>query len=416
MPRPNLDERDDLPPVPPQVPRMDGSSTKTAYIPPAFPGAEAAVLLQRSSPKEIELRPGDSGEDRPSQIPANLTPLNESDLKALDAAEERLLSRELREAEELIASEPSVLGLPSYLSHPLMGSLLIGVTALIGLFVFNQVAQALALLGTLQGFWMYGGYVGLGVLGAGVVYAMLRLSWLYVRLKRNRQLRLKGLEELEKRTKLRWLVNAKVKEAKSQLEAYLRDFPLAEGRERKRLVQIGMNESLAIELTQIREKLLDRNRWPSDDVWFATFRDSFQARLDEVAAARVNYWARRTAVGTAVSPNTLTDTMMTLYFSFTMLADLCTVYNLRAGRLGTAVILARVFFNAYLAGQINEMENMTAEQIQNLISPHIPASELLLAKVLGKVGAKASAGVINFFLLNRLGKYTSRMLRPVSVG
>ena len=55
--------------------------------------------------------------------------------------------------------------------------------------------------------------------------------------------------------------------------------------------------------------------------------------------------ARRTAVGTAVSPNTLTDTAMTLYFSFTMLADLCVIYNLRAGRLGTAVLLARVFLS-----------------------------------------------------------------------
>jgi hypothetical protein len=105
---------------------------------------------------------------------------------------------------------------------------------------------------------------------------------------------------------------------------------------------------------------------------------------------------------------------MTLYFSFTLLADLCQIYNLRAGRLGTAVLLARVFFNAYLAGQIQEMEHMTAEQIQNLVAPHIPTSELLLAKVLGKVGAKASAGVINYFLLSRLGKYASRMLRPVT--
>ena len=51
------------------------------------------------------------------------------------------------------------------------------------------------------------------------------------------------------------------------------------------------------------------------------------------------------------------------------------------------MLLARVFFNAYLAGQINEMENLTAEQIQHFVAPHVPTSELLLAKVLGKVGA-----------------------------
>jgi hypothetical protein len=320
----------------------------------------------------------------------------------------------LREAEELIASEPTIFGLSKYLAHPLMASVVLGSSAVLGLFLFNQVAQSIALVGSLQGVWMYAGYAGLGILGAAVVYAMLRLLWLYFRLRSNRQLRIQGLAELEKRTQLRWLVNAKVKEAKTLLQIYLKEFPLAQGKERKRLIALGLSETTLLELVRIRERLLDGDRWPSDDIWFAEFRDAFQTRLDDAASARISYWARRTAVGTAVSPNTLTDTMMTLYFSFTMLADLCHIYNLRAGRLGTAVMLTRVFFNAYLAGQIQDMEHMTAEQIQNLVAPHIPASEILLAKVLGKMGAKASAGVVNFFLLNRLGRYSSRMLRPVT--
>ncbi len=407
MRKPDLDQVEQ-PPVPPQIPRLDGIPIKPlphqAELPP----------LQRSEPKEFELRPGDSGEDRPPQAPHSLAPLTEADRLAIANAEDRLLEKELREAEDLIASEPSVLGLPSWISHPVMASVVLGTGAVLGLFIFNQFASALSLMGSLQGFWMYGGYVGLGLLAASAGYAMLRLMWLYLRLRRNRQLRIKGLEELEKRTKLRWLVNAKLNEAKTLLRAYLQEFPLTEGRERKRLVALGLTETVVMEMARVREKLLDADRWPSDDVWFAEFRDSFQSHLDEAASGRVNYWARRTALGTAVSPNTLTDTLMTLYFSFTMLSDLCQIYNLRAGRLGTAVMLARVFFNAYLAGQIQEMEHMTAEQIQNLVAPHIPASEILMAKVLGKVGAKASTGVINFFLLNRLGRYACRMLRPVT--
>jgi uncharacterized membrane protein YcjF (UPF0283 family) len=69
----------------------------------------------------------------------------------------------------------------------------------------------------------------------------------------------------------------------------------------------------------------------------------------------VSYWARRTAFGTAVAPNAVADTGLTLYFSFALLADLCTIYNLRAGRLGTMVLLTRVFFNSYLAGQMRAM-------------------------------------------------------------
>ena len=405
MPSAELDELDQFP-VPPQVPRIDGAPIR------AMP--KAPMPAQRTEVREFEPRPGDSGEDRPLQVPRQLQALSEADIKALADAEERLLQKELREAEELLACEPSFFSLPAYLSHPLMGAVVAGMTGVLGLFVFNQVMQALSIIGTLQGPWMIAAYAGLGLFGAAVLYSMSRLLWLYVRLRRNRQLRVKGLEELEKRTRLRWLVNAKLKEAKTLLQRYLNEFPLKTGRERKQLVALGLTEDTLAELARARERLLHADRWPSDDSWFAEFREAFQSHLDQAASRRVNYWARRTAVGTAVSPNTLTDTMMTLYFSFTMLADLCQIYNLRAGRLGTAVMLARVFFNAYLAGQIQEMEHMTAEQIQNFVAPHIPASEILLAKVLGKMGAKASSGVVNFFLLNRLGRYSCRMLRPMT--
>ena len=263
MSRPDLDEVE-APPVPPQVPRMDGAAKPVA----AFTDAHTA---QRSEPHETELRPGDSGEDRPLQVPRDLQALSEADLRALAAAEERVLLKELREAEELIASDPSVLGLPGYLSHPLMLSAVIGMAGVLGLFLFNQIGQAIALMGSLQGYWMYGGYVGLGILCAAAGYAMLRMLWIYFSLRRNRQLRIKGLEELEKRTKLRWLVNAKLKEAKTLLQGYLKDFPLKPGRDRRKLIALGITEAEMLELGQIRERLLDVDRWPSDDAWFAAF-------------------------------------------------------------------------------------------------------------------------------------------------
>ena len=407
MPQSELHEFDD-PLLPPQVPRHDGY-TQAGHKPPGLEISPPTQIVQ-----ELEIRPGDLGEDKPIQIPADRSPLTSEDHQAIGAEEQRLLLRELREAEELIASNPESVGLPSFVTHPLMTAVAVGSAGLLGLFLFNQIAQALALIGTLQGFWMYGGYAGLGLLSLTVLYACGRFLILYTRLQRNRQLRIRGLEELEKRTRLRWLVHAKVQDAQVQLLEYLRDFPMDDKRTRNRLATLGFSPDVIHELNNHREKLLDLNHWPGTDIWFTHFRDSFQTRLDAIAEERIRYWARRTALGTAISPNTLSDTLMTLYFSFTMLSDLCQIYNLRAGRLGTAILLARVFFNAYLAGQMQEMEHMTAEQIQNWIAPHVPTTELLLAKVLGKIGAKASAGAINYFLLIRLGRFSCRVLRPVS--
>src|SRR5262245_2007829 len=396
-----MPELDELPPLLPQAP-----------LKPGVPPAPEALPFQRAEPTNFEPRPGDidDGEARIRQAPGALTAPKPGEV----ARELTPLDEELRRAAELMASEPSVLGLPSILGHPPVGLVMLALAGMLGLFMFNQVASAVTAINTLPETVRWLGWAFFGLLSLAVVYAILRLTILYIRLRRNKQLRLQGLEELEKRTQLRWLINAKRHEAYSQLEAYMREFPAETERERKRLAGVGLAGEELYAVVQARQKLLDRDRWGDSDAWFSGFRDTFQARLDEVAARRVSYWARRSAFTTAVSPNALADTGLTLYFSFAMLADLCTIYNLRAGRLGTMVLLSRVFFNSYLAGQLNEMEGWTADQIQQLVEPHLPTSELVLGKVFSKLGAKASAGAVNYLLLSRLGKYGCRMLRPVA--
>jgi putative membrane protein len=396
-----MTELDELPPLLPQAP-----------LKPGTPSAPDAAQFLRAEPTNFEPRPGDidDGEARLRQAPTTLAAPKPGDVPR----ELTPLDEELRRAAELMASEPTVFGLPSILGHPLVGLVMLAAGGLLGLFMFNQVASAVTAVNTLPESIRWAGWGFFGLLTLAVAYALLRLTILYIRLRRNKQLRLKGLEELEKRTHLRWLINAKRHEAYTQLEAYVREYPAETDRERKRLAGVGLAGEDLYALTQARQKLLDRDRWSDSATWFDGFRDSFQSKLDEAAARRVSYWARRTAFATAVSPNALADTGLSLYFSFALLADLCTIYNLRAGRLGTMVILTRVFFNSYLAGQLNEMEGWTADQIQQLVEPHLPTSELVLGKVFSKLGAKASAGAVNYLLLSRLGKYGCRMLRPVS--
>jgi putative membrane protein len=396
-----MPELDELPPLLPQAP-----------LKPTLPPAPGPLPFQRAEPTRFEPRPGDldEGEARLPQAPVTL-----DEPKSGESARELTpLDEELRRATELMASEPTVFGLPSLFGHPLVGLVMLAAGGLLGLFVFNQVASAVNAIKALPEGFQWAGWGFFGLLTFAVLYSIVRLTILYIRLRRNKQLRLRGLIELEKRTHLRWLINAKRHEAYTQLEGYLREYPLETAKERKRLTAVGVTGDDLYALSKAREKLLDRDRWADADAWFDGFRDTFQAKLDEAAARRVSYWARRTAFATAVVPNALADTGLTLYFSFALLADLCTIYNLRAGRLGTMVLLSRVFFNSYLAGQFNEMEGWTSDQIQQLVEPHLPTSELVLGKVFSKLGAKASAGAVNYLLLSRLGKYGCRMLRPVT--
>jgi putative membrane protein len=369
---------------------------------------------------EIELRPGESDLGKPPQVPTHVAPLTDDDRHRLRQAEEEQALRDLAEAEEMLASDPALIRWAGWFAHPLAAAFLVGTVGVLGLFLYSQTITILSQIATLQPVWMqYAAYGALGLLAAAVLYAMLRLTVLYVRLQRNRQLRLSGLEELHSRTRLRWLAHAKAAEAKSRLEEYLRTFPIDTEKNRRFMARVGVTEEMAAELARVREELLDPARYASSGEWFERFRTGFQGKLDEAAAARISYWSNRAMIVTAVSPNALVDSLSTSYFGFTMIADLCRVYNLKAGRTGTAVLLGRVFFNAYLSGQISDVEKLVEEQYDQIFQQgfHVIGAGVgsnVAGKFLGKVGAKATTGYLNRVLLNRLGKYACRLLRPVT--
>ncbi|HEV3439186.1 MAG TPA: DUF697 domain-containing protein [Gemmata sp.] len=367
----------------------------------------------------IELRPGETELGRPPQVPADLSPLSPEDLAKLRLLDDEQAAKELAEAELLLASDPSGLGWLGWFGSPLAFAFLVGMAGVFGIFLFNQTVSLLNALAAQPEWAQYVGYSGLGLFGLCVVYAFLRFLFLYLRLRENRQLRVRGVAELSRRTRLRWLASAKSAEARGQIETYLQTFPMTTQKERKVLHGLGITDELQARLVVVRAELLDHDKFASTEQWFAHFRDQFQSQLDIAAESRVKYWASRIWVVTAVAPNAMVDSGATLFYTFSMLSDLCQIYNLRAGRTGTAVLLGRVFFNAYLAGQGTEWEKLAEDQYDQLFHEAMNVvgmgvSSNVVGKLLGKVGAKATTGYLNRVLLIRLGRYACRLLRPVT--
>ncbi len=374
--------------------------------PPAPP--PPAVTLDA----EPTIRPGETDLGRPDHLSPDVAPLSDADRAKLRQAEEEQAIRDLAEAEELTASDPAT-GWFGWFAHPLAAAFLLGACGALGLFVYSQTLDILDKLARQEEWVRWIGYAGLVLCGGAVLYAVVRFLLVYLKLRRNRQLRLAGLEELHQRTRLRWLAHAKAAEARQRLEQYLREFPMGTPKQAKKLAVVGLSAERVEELAKVRAELLDPAKFTGTSEWFERFRTGFQQVLDSAATDRIGYWSRRSGITTAVAPNGLIDSAAMLYFGFALLADLCSVYHLRAGKTGTAVLLGRVFFNSYLSGQLNEWEKLTEEQIQHLMLPHGPLAELTAAKVLSKVGAKATTGLLNYFLLSRLGRYACRLLRPV---
>lgn len=359
---------------------------------------------------EADPRPNDDGSGHTRQVPVDLRPLSPEELEAIGR---QRLDEEWLAIEQEFTDRDTLWGMPRLISHPLVGVLLLGIASVLGLFLVNQVSSAVATLALAPATWQWVGGGFLVGLGACVLYAFLRLTVMYYRLKRNIPVRLRLLKELEERKNVRrWMVHAQWAKAWGRIENYLREYPLAPGKPPKQLVALSAAPEVFSELAKIREQLLDRNRFMGEDKALHQFQFEFQTRLDELAAARIRYWSNRTALATAISPNGLADMLATMYCSFSMLGDLCTIYHLRTNNTGTAILLVRIFLNAYLAGQLNDLESMTGESAAQLLASNLPISELL-ARVMGRLSAKVGTGMVNYFLLNRLGAYACRLLRPV---
>lgn len=380
------------------------------------PRPEPELRLHEPKPEPpLEPRAGDTALGRPIPVAAEQCPLTADEVARDDRAKQ---VEAARMADELIYAR-AVPGLDWFgrFASPLVYALAFGTIGVFGVFVFNQTAQ---LIGALEQspFWAQCvGYAGLGVFAFCILFAVGRFAVLYLRLRENRQLRLKGVRELDKRIESREIAATKTQEARARIKTYLNEYKI--DKNAKELARLGLTFEVQQRLAEVRAALCDDNQYSDLARWLERFRTEFQTAIDAAAEERIRYWSNRVFVVTAVSPNAVIDSGAALFYTFSMLSDLCELYNLRAGRAGTAVLLGRTVFNAYIAGQGTEWEKLAEEQYGELFnhalqSLGIGVSSAVVGKVLGKVGAKATTGYMNRVLLARLGGYAARLLRPVA--
>ena len=98
------------------------------------------------------------------------------------------------------------------------------------------------------------------------------------------------------------------------------------------------------------------------------------------------------------------------YWCFVLLRDLCRIYNVRIGSFGTAALLWRAFFSAYVAGKLQDWEEHAGDTIESMLDglPEIGRD------LVGKVAAKSGMGLANYFMVRRLGKRAIALLRPLA--
>jgi uncharacterized membrane protein YcjF (UPF0283 family) len=285
-----------------------------------------------------------------------------------------------------------------------------------GILTLYLYAQTVVLVGTILTYPTWIQYPAMGLL----IFLVVIVGWsivgfvtTYYRLRRNRQIQLAAIEDLMSR-KLSEEATAKKKEAKIQLTEYLRRFDLESRRFEKTLLQVGMTDQEVRTLGMNRERLMS-GEFEDTQRWLEEFREGFQGVLDAGAERIIGKYMKRIGIATAAVPKGVVDSLIVTWGSMNMLKELCTVYNLRVGRIGTFVLLGRVFRNVFIAGEVGDVTNALVQDLSQRIHDGIGVTSDALTSVAasagGKVLGRASEGIVNALLIRRLGYGAKKILQ-----
>lgn len=275
------------------------------------------------------------------------------------------------------------------------------VGAVLSLFVLNQSLVFVHHLAQLPEWAQWVGWTALVCALAAIVGSVWSLTQRYRHLKQTPSLWLD-------RQELRELAGAGTLVAKRRLEEFLHEYSIDLNRPLK-WNRLGLTTDALQSLADARTDLLNP-RHGHTNIWLEELNDRFLRLLDETAQQRVTHYAKRVGLKTAVAPTGFLDSTIVIVNSYLLLADLCDIYNVRAGRLGTVRLLIRVAFNTSIAAKLEYPADLLEQEIRDSF---FDMTNKLVAQALGKIIAKAAEGSANALLIFRLGQATIRELRPL---
>ena len=280
--------------------------------------------------------------------------------------------------------------------------------AVLGLFLYAQVLQVVARLSEAPLYLKIPGWILLALLLGVLLAAAIRVIWLYVHLRVNRQI---SFRQVCRDATAAGHSDAIYDKVRGELKKYLQEYPVEKKTTGNVLMRAGVSEDSLARLREAKRRLME-DRPIDGRAWVLEYKEQFQGPLDNAARERVSSTARRAAIGAAVSPHRLVDTAVVLYCSFGMVGDLCSLYNRRVNKLQTLSICGWVFVDSLVAGGLQEGATKLKQAGTRAASlaGGLPPG---LKEVLDFVGARTLEASVNWFLARRLGRKCQGLLQPL---
>ncbi|MFI5377663.1 MAG: DUF697 domain-containing protein [Tepidisphaerales bacterium] len=305
------------------------------------------------------------------------------------------------------------LGKPHSLTTTLLNALFV-LAVVLALFVASQAALLFNQVALLPAVARPFGYTLLAILAGVLAWCGMRFTWRYLRLRVSPTLDLnlqKDLRRLDQaRREMREHHAARAREV---LASLLEDYPVDRPREMRELRQAGFTRVEIETLSGTRFHLSGRTAPADDPEWLAMYESGFLATLDAVADRQVKQYYTRVLTFTAASPRGGLDTLIVLWSSYQMVSDLCRIYNVRAGRWGTAVILGHLVANVLAARGVHTAADSAAGSLSNVAHQHLSQTAAAAAGIAAKFLGRVAEGGVNCLLMYRLSVLARDYLRPI---
>lgn len=356
--------------------------------------------------------PAVTRDNAPLRVPVSEAPAPpEHKLAEIEASQTR------RDAGEPLPQTSS----PSWLK-PLATGILI-VCAILGLMIMGQVSTILLALASLPTLLQYVAYTAVAAGLIALAWLLAKPLWAIARLRANPVTAIDGLRALIGLKKVQSAARSRELHDRDPIREHLLLYGRVESELEKYL------ESLGCCPENIKNSRLPWKRVVSEDAKAVT-TDSFFERVDEwngslkrCADDIIGGYARSVALGTAVSPNPLIDSIIVVVSAVRMVGDLCKLYNRRIGGAGVTILTGYLCVQTYAARRGQDIGESVADTVKRAIGK--PRSDEALygvmetatnsfaelgVKVAGKIARVGVEAGVNYLLMRRLGRTVVQFL------
>jgi hypothetical protein len=321
--------------------------------------------------------------------------------------------RRLQKLRDQVESEHDLGGERGWITD---GRIKAGIWILAAAMLLWVFSQAMALVGQIQAMPFPIQYVGWGAFGLVMLMllaGLLRLTWIYIRLAASPNVSLSALRELRKREEMRERAKADLRTATRQIQTFLVNYRIEDQRMQRKLRRLGFTGEEVQNLATVVMKLRRPDRG-DDEAYLQNVSEQFLARLDDKAKSRVKAYAILTGAKTAVFSKGHIDTLIVAANSYLMVSDLCELYNVRTSRMGTLKVLAHMCIAAFVAANLEDVADSVVDAAKGAFSNDLGAAGAGLVAGATAITKRGTEGLINYLLIQRLGRTTLKNLRPIA--